>query len=75
MGDMADWIVGNIVDLSTLSGPQGRRASPKTCRCCGKKGLRWGQYNGKWRLFEGGELHACPVNPLRSEGGEGGVNG
>lgn len=37
----------------------------KTCKYCDKPGLTWGKHNGKWRLFEKGELHQCPVNPLR----------
>ncbi len=36
----------------------------KTCRCCGKSGLTWGSHKGKWLLFDGNDLHACPVNPL-----------
>jgi hypothetical protein len=39
----------------------------KTCRCCGKEGLHWEPRDGKWRLFDGGKMHECPVNPLREE--------
>ena len=34
----------------------------KTCRCCGKDGLTWGNLNNKWLLFEGNVLHDCPKN-------------
>jgi hypothetical protein len=27
--------------------------------------LTWGDHEGKWRLFDGGSVHRCPVNPLR----------
>lgn len=37
----------------------------KTCKCCGQSGLTWGNHGGKWRLFDGGSVHRCPVNPLR----------
>jgi hypothetical protein len=39
-------------------------AQPKTCRCCGKGGLRWGLIDGKWRLFDRDDIHRCPVRPL-----------
>lgn len=66
----------NIYDLSTLdqddhfpksSGflPRGERSH--SCRCCHKLGLKWGKYEGKWRLFEGDSLHVCPVNPLKEK--------
>lgn len=34
------------------------------CKCCGTGNLNWKQFNGKWLLFNGEELHDCPVNPL-----------
>lgn len=37
----------------------------KTCRCCGTRGLVWGQHKGKWRLFEGQKIHKCLQNPLK----------
>lgn len=43
-------------------------ATTKTCRCCGKSGLSWIAYKGKWRLGENGKLHICTVNPLKEEG-------
>lgn len=36
-----------------------------TCHYCGANNLEWNKYKGKWRLFEGGSLHDCPVNPLK----------
>ena len=39
----------------------------KTCRCCGKGGLTWGRVDGRWLLFDGDEMHACPVNPYDPE--------
>lgn len=43
----------------------GTELKTKTCRCCGEDGLIWGQYEGKWRLFNNNKLHICPINPLR----------
>lgn len=40
------------------------RSQSVTCRCCGKQGLAWGKQRGKWRLYDGQHLHACPVAPL-----------
>ncbi len=37
----------------------------KTCRCCNKSGLTWGQISGKWLLFDNGALHDCLTNKLR----------
>lgn len=37
----------------------------KTCRYCGATELTWVQVDGKWRLFNGGSIHNCPVNPLK----------
>jgi hypothetical protein len=39
--------------------------SDKVCRYCGEGGLRWENIKGKWRLFDGNEIHRCPVNPLK----------
>ena len=30
-----------------------------TCKRCGTSHLGWGRSDGKWRLFEKGELHRC----------------
>ena len=35
------------------------------CRCCHKSRLTWGNYNGKWTLFDGDEIHDCPANKLK----------
>lgn len=43
------------------------RPKPRTCRCCGKSNLYWKQIKGKWRLFQDGKIHDCPVNPLIEE--------
>jgi hypothetical protein len=40
------------------------RIKTRTCRCCGKNGLRWYKLDGRWRLFEGESIHNCPSNPL-----------
>lgn len=32
----------------------------KTCRHCYTTGLLWGQHQGRWRLYDGNELHVCP---------------
>ncbi len=39
----------------------------KTCRCCNKSGLSWGNYNNKWVLFDGNAIHQCPTNPLKEK--------
>ena len=39
----------------------------KICRCCGKSDLQWGQFKGKWLLFDGDELHDCPIHPLNTK--------
>ena len=51
--------------INELGGLIGTEKPEKTCRCCGRSGLRWGRHDEKWRLFEGGRLHECPVNPLQ----------
>ena len=38
----------------------------RTCRCCGKTGLRWDKFELKWRLFDGASLHRCPKVPLNN---------
>lgn len=35
------------------------QTSVKSCRECGKGGLRWGTIEGKFRLFQGTKLHSC----------------
>jgi len=55
-----DWVTGGCTDE-----PGPYRYAPtvskqKTCRECGKAGLRWGNVKGgRWRLFEGGIEHVC----------------
>lgn len=37
-----------------------RGPAKKTCQYCGKGDLKWGQHEGKWRLFsQVGKLHTC----------------
>jgi hypothetical protein len=50
MGDIADWMVEQF-DYDTHT--------PKTCKYCGKQDLYWDIFNGKWKLFEGDEVHHC----------------
>ena len=40
-------------------------SSLKTCKYCDQEGLVWARHKGKWRLFQNGSIHKCPVNPLR----------
>jgi len=71
MGDMADYILSSIdYGHDYISGYDEDEHEPplrhdKTCRCCGRKGLQWGQRNGKWRLFDNRGIHVCKVNPLK----------
>jgi hypothetical protein len=44
------------------------RCITRTCRCCGKTGLRWGNASGRWLLYDEAALHACPVVPLSAAG-------
>jgi len=74
MGEMADFLNDQIMDTleaSDLDGWEQEEEGPfpeptKTCRCCGKEGLKWGFEYGKWRLFDRGVIHKCPKNPLKS---------
>lgn len=50
--------------INEHGGEIGTEAQPKTCRCCGTTGLSWGKHNEKWRLFDNGKIHVCPVKPL-----------
>jgi hypothetical protein len=64
-GDIDDHAAYNrgLIDELGFSIPHGIQRT-KTCRCCNKGGMSWGQHLGKWRLFENGSLHRCPANPL-----------
>ncbi len=31
----------------------------RTCKYCGKKGLKWKKYNKTWRLFDENVTHRC----------------
>lgn len=69
-----DYCIGNITVeeayerglVDELGGEIGSEARfiTRTCRCCGKSGLRWGNMSGKWLLYDGATLHACPAVPL-----------
>ena len=69
MGDAADYTLESI-DYSQYNGCadggswETPRSAGVTCRCCGRTGLKWGERNGKWRLFDMRGVHACPENPL-----------
>jgi len=54
-----------IIDESGAIISPNHRSKSKTCLHCGKKGLIWGQHNGKWHLFDNGKLHRC-VKPHRN---------
>ena len=56
---------GIVDEFGALHSPIAGSPASKTCRCCGRRGLQWGQHQGKWRLFEGQKLHNCPQNPLK----------
>jgi hypothetical protein len=40
----------------------------RTCRYCGKKGLRWQMTDNKWRLYKGEKPHVCQVAMKRGKG-------
>ena len=75
MSDMVDAIFqfGHDPFYRRAGAPRGYFSDPeddfdpgKTCRCCGKNELAWGQHKGKWRLHNRhGGLHQCSANPLR----------
>jgi len=79
MGEMADFILQDMMDYETLWGPEYEPEDQsflggKTCRCCGAKYLVWGKWKGdQWRLFEShndgtaAKIHRCPVNPLKEQ--------
>lgn len=64
MADIADMLVGDMYDpywVGEYDEPD-RGWIPKqkkTCKLCGKYGLKWGRHQGKWRLFEETQIHTC----------------
>ena len=74
MADLSGAYYGHL-DSTTFDqssdepGEQRYRPSPvksKTCRDCGKVGLRWGNATGgRWVLFDGNAQHVCAykLNP------------
>ena len=65
MGDALDAHLDAMLDQDPDWDDDPNPPAFKTCRCCGTDGLEWGLHQGKWRLFKRGELHVCPVNPLK----------
>ncbi len=37
----------------------------KTCRYCNKTNLSWRKQNNRWLLFDGNDMHKCPINPIK----------
>lgn len=63
-----DWMTGHMSDLEAMEcgvlDEQGYYHGPssgtsKQCKFCGKDGLRWGQTESGWRLFDGTAIHTC----------------
>jgi len=54
---------GIVDEHGAMESPGYKKA--KTCKFCNKGGLQWDKHDGRWVLFEGGEIHNCPVNPLK----------
>ncbi len=62
MSEFADLLIDQMWDqmLEEDFDEEGPFPDTKTCRHCGALGLKWGQNQGKWRLFNGkGVLHSC----------------
>ena len=58
MGDIADWIIDNMMD----DWEDGGRCAPqpKTCMRCGHSGCTWVHTGERWALQEwNGRLHVC----------------
>jgi hypothetical protein len=58
--------MGIVDELGYGALPSTGQIKTVTCRCCQCSGLTWGKHQGKWRLFSGTAIHACPANPLKS---------
>jgi len=41
---------------------EGEERAPQVCKYCGRKGLRWEQVLGKWKLYDPAVagFHVCP---------------
>lgn len=66
MGGISDgdaYEYGLIDHLGYATAPPMFGKSPmsitKTCRACGKPGLKWGTADHGWRLFDGTSVHTC----------------
>jgi hypothetical protein len=59
MGDIADWLVDNMLD-EYEDAPDGYYADNVTCRYCGTGGLEWAFTGKRWVLMnDDGEIHVC----------------
>ena len=67
MGEMADYYIEQYYDhYDNYDCVEEYEPLPtKTCRCCGRTGLKWGYVDDKWRLFDGRGIHVCKINPLK----------
>lgn len=68
---MADMLIDQMWDLTDEEHMDGEEwwgtvgRYNKICRCCKAANLRWGDLNGKWRLFgPDDKVHVCAVKPL-----------
>ena len=61
MGDMADWILDQIVDDSIENADEDFVVPHVKCRYCRREGFEWRlQSPGVWRLYTTtGKLHTC----------------
>jgi len=74
MGDWADWHNDNALRplepedepnpeddeiVDSLRKMKAASTQDKTCKYCNKKGLYWGKHDGKFRLFDGINVHSC----------------
>lgn len=57
MGDMADFYADGI----DWERPQRNSPQPKECTHCGEDNLFWRLTKQGWRLYNGDEIHNCPM--------------
>lgn len=74
MGEMADYLIDQMMDEEGYWGPVRTRRSRShpnpICRFCGKTGLRWKDTKTGYRLYEGKNQHDCQPNNNNPEGFE-----